>query len=476
MTEPKLFVMKTISYFLIILLGLVGINTGNSYAQGTKIGVHLGTTDYSGDRGTYFYEFRNPRRLAGGVTIHKFLSPSFDIELAGMMGAIDFRRGETPLFYMEYINWNILNKYKFNNGYMLSEDAVVQPYANFGIGGVYFEEIAANGGSKVAFNIPFGGGLGLKITDRLTLDLNTMFNYPLFDDFDGLAVGGTNDWYLINTAGLVYNIGSMDEDNDGVRDKFDLCPATPADIKVDLTGCPVDRDGDGVLNDHDQCPDVAGSAALLGCPDRDADGIADKDDQCPELAGSRTLMGCPDADGDGIRDSEDKCPKLAGPKSLEGCPDSDGDGVADNRDKCPAEKGDMANDGCPKVEVKTVTITRMLEDQKLIDAEVKNIQFETGKDRLLPSSYPSLQKVVTILKNMPEYKLKIHGHTDAVGDAQANHTLSHKRADAVRNFLMGNGIDKDRMSIQGFGETKPVASNNLATGKALNRRVEMILH
>ena len=77
-----------------------------------------------------------------------------------------------------------------------------------------------------------------------------------------------------------------DDDNDGVSDKKDKCPGTPAGVMVDKTGCPLDKDIDGVADYKDKCPDIAGTVNTGGCPDKDTDGIADAEDRCPDVAGA----------------------------------------------------------------------------------------------------------------------------------------------------------------------------------------------
>ena len=113
----------------------------------------------------------------------------------------------------------------------------------------------------------------------------------------------------------------LDRDGDGVPDYQDKCP----DVKgvAALQGCP-DKDGDGITDAEDKCPDVAGIAALQGCPDADGDGVTDADDKCPGTpAGVKVdATGCPlDRDGDGVPDYQDRCPDRAGPASNKGCPE-----------------------------------------------------------------------------------------------------------------------------------------------------------
>lgn len=201
--------------------------------------------------------------------------------------------------------------------------------------------------------------------------------------------------------------------------------------------------------------------------DDDADGVPNYvDEEKATVKGSfvdSKGIAMLDTDKDGILDVYDACPTIKGLFSLDGCVDSDGDGIGDNVDACPTVAGAKMNKGCPEVtkEVKEV-MTRAL----------KGVQFETNKDVLLPSSYPVLNEVVKVMMEHPEYKLAVDGHTDNVGEDEANMILSKKRAQAVGVYLMSKGIQADRLNVQGYGETQPKALNDTEDGKALNRRVE----
>jgi OmpA-OmpF porin, OOP family len=82
---------------------------------------------------------------------------------------------------------------------------------------------------------------------------------------------------------------------------------------------------------------------------------------------------------------------------------------------------------------------------------------------------------VNIMKEYPDYILKIGGHTDDVGDDNANMTLSQARVDAVKNYLVTKGVPLGRIEAVGYGETKPIESNKTSVGKMQNRRVELEL-
>ncbi|MCB0570540.1 MAG: thrombospondin type 3 repeat-containing protein [Phaeodactylibacter sp.] len=265
-------------------------------------------------------------------------------------------------------------------------------------------------------------------------------------------------------AGLKKLNGCPDADGDGIADKDDACP----DIKgaASANGCP-DADGDGVADSQDKCPNEPGKPEYAGCPysDRDGDGVADEQDDCPDMAGPAATMGCPDSDGDGVADKRDKCPELAGP--YEGCPDSDGDGLHDGLDACPQQAGTAANKGCPELKK---------EEKEVLNLAMRAVQFETGKATLKPESNEVLGQIVEIMGRYPGYKLRISGHTDNVGDDASNQLLSEERAKACNQYLVAKGVNPTRISYQGFGETKPIATNQSSAGRKLNRRVEFDLY
>lgn len=105
----------------------------------------------------------------------------------------------------------------------------------------------------------------------------------------------------------------------------------------------------------------------------------------------------------------------------------------------------------------------------------QGILFDFGSDRLRGESTPTLSEIGDMLKAHADLKLRIEGHTDNVGDAAANQSLSERRAAAVKAYLVSKfGIDAARLESQGFGATKPVSSNETAEGRQNNRRVELV--
>jgi OOP family OmpA-OmpF porin len=209
---------------------------------------------------------------------------------------------------------------------------------------------------------------------------------------------------------------NVDSDGDGICDTNDKCPGTPAGAKVDKSGCPADADGDGVSDGIDQCPNTPAGAKV-------------------------DAKGCPmDSDGDGVYDGIDKCPNTpAGTK--------------------------VDETGCP-VEVKKFIDTGLISTTEIL--------FDFNKATLKPESKAPLDAIGNILMQVPDLKIEVGGHTDGVGSDVYNKKLSDARAKTVRDYLVKNfpQINGDNISSAGYGESKPVATNDTKEGQAKNRRVE----
>lgn len=138
--------------------------------------------------------------------------------------------------------------------------------------------------------------------------------------------------------------------------------------------------------------------------------------------------------------------------------DTDGDGVIDEKDKCPDTPAGtrVDGDGCPYAPVTVL----------------KGVNFEIDRDRLRPDAKAILDTLVETLKSHPDMKVEIAGHTDSTGSQAYNLSLSDKRAAAVREYLVAQGIPSDQVSSKGYGEAQPVADNATVDGRELNRRVE----
>jgi outer membrane protein OmpA-like peptidoglycan-associated protein len=476
---------------LLLFTCLVMITISNAQTQDKKwnFGLHGGITQYNGDLGNDFYKTDMAVYGVGGISVSRYISSHFDLNLLITKGTFGYNR--PPGYFIGEFTSALVN-FRFN---VLAPRYAVRPYIFVGGGAIVFDKNLDISPKKVDFAAPsFGAGVNFKVTPTVMINLQETFMYSSEDTRDGV-VKNENDMYLMHTVGVTFNFGKKkDADNDGVVDRSDKCANTPAGVTVDKSGCPLDVDKDGVADYMDICPDVAGTKELKGCPDTDGDGIADKDDRCPNVIGSLALLGCPDADGDGVADlddncpdtkagynvnavgcpmdndndgiinEEDRCPDVTGPASLKGCPDTDGDGIVDLDDHCPQVIGTLTNHGCPEI-TKEVAIK--------ITQIASKIFFETNSDALKVASLVQLDELAKILKEYESANLLIEGHTDSQGADAYNETLSQKRTESVKTYLMAQGIMESRLTTIGYGETKPIADNGTSVGRSKNRRVEL---
>ena len=538
--------------------------SANAQSYNKKFGLEVngGLREYHGDLGSALYFKASPDYQAVGGAFGMYLNKSFDFNVYGSVGDLGFYKQSYDTVRAEMYRQGFRARitevmlgvtFKLNNGSIIKEDARFKPYLRAGWGAMQSISKFTPGSvpegytqSRTWISSQWNAGLGVKIklSESFDLNISEQFNYAFDDNYDAspYTIAGAklnsaqegnkplHDVYAYHNIGLVFNFGGngnagytiKDSDNDGISDKFDICPKTPEGYEVDTVGCPYDDDKDGIVNEEDKCPNIPGTIEFNGCPDTDGDGIMDSEDKCPKKAGSKEGEGCPDSDGDGlydhldkcpfsagdkdndgcpkddkdrdgiadtddkcpdvpglkefagcpdsdkdgIQDSEDKCPLKPGSKEGEGCPDSDGDGIFDHLDVCPATPGVAGNKGCPEIKE---------EVKEQIRLAAKGIYFESGNDVIKAESFSNLDQLATIMDEYKEAKVMIEGHTDSQGADAANMTLSQKRADAVKMYIASKGVTEIRMTAIGYGETKPVADNGSAEGRALNRRVDFKL-
>jgi outer membrane protein OmpA-like peptidoglycan-associated protein/opacity protein-like surface antigen len=354
------------------------------------------------------------------------------------------------------------------------------PFLFLGAGGARVKP-SAGGEDFDQGTVEAGGGINYWVTDLIALRLEgrTITWIPKDSNNDNLT-------YVVLGGGLSLALGAKgrDSDGDGVPDRKDKCPDTPAGALVDSDGCPLDTDGDAVFDGLDKCPDTPKGCVVdaTGCSaDADGDGVCDGIDTCPDTPKGCLVdaTGCPvDADGDGVCDGLDKCPATPAGcvvDSTSGCPiDTDGDGVCDGLDKCPDTTPGLQVDetGCP--------IEIVIRETELLDTgmiRLGDVNFATGKADITPDSHASLDVVAEVLLKWPELKIEIGGHTDSRGSAETNRSLSNKRAKAVYDYLMQKfpDLNEASFSVKGYGEDRPVVPNTNDLNMSKNRRVEFVV-
>ncbi len=392
------------------------------------------------------------------ITGERYLDDGFTIQFAGSVNRLERSKIDSGLFPRDVEQELVYYSIGANLKYDL--DGLINKV--FGGTTQYFNPFIFAGGTYASLDsvgegmITYGFGFNVWFTETVGLVYQSQTNQEFADKVPS---------HFQHSLGVVFRFGGKDTDGDGVYDKEDACPDV-AGLK-EFNGCP-DSDGDGIKDEDDACPNVAGLAALNGCPDTDGDGIADKDDMCPNDKGTKANNGCPDSDGDGVVDKDDKCATVAGPAANGGCPwpDTDGDGVLDKDDNCKNEAGPASNNGCPEPVIAEVA-------KKQLTDFAKTILFNSGRSTFKKGVSETLDGIVKIMNEYPKANFVVEGHTDSTGSDSLNQKLSDKRAAAVVDYLVKNGVDASRLTSKGYGEANPIDTNDTREGRANNRRVEI---
>lgn len=404
---------------------------------------------------------------------------------------------------------------------------VVNPYVYIGAGGAYWmlDTKPANvippptDDSGIAGLAELGLGIEFALTPQWLIDITAGSALFTTDNINGLK-SNKNDKFLHDYdrysnigLGITYVVGSChtDEDKDGLEKcDEDLLKSDPKNADTDGDGLKdgeeyltyktnllkADTDGDG-LKDGQEVKDTKTDPNKM---DTDGDGLNDG----AEVNDYNTNPLKVDTDGDKLSDSEEVNTTKTDPNKA----DTDGDGLSDYEEinttktdpKIPDTDGDGLNDGAEVNTYKTNPLNKDTDAGSVPDGvevnrgtnpldksddvakvvavgqawNLRGIRFASGKAEILPESHQTLDSAYQALKLNKDWLVEIQGHTDSDGSNKANQTLSEKRAQSVKDYLVSKGIDPSRIATKGFGELKPIASNKTKEGKAQNRRIEFV--
>ncbi len=407
---------KKLSIFLASLLAATSLTAQSDY----DISLKYGLTSLDNDDG---WEFKN-HTISGDI-------------------AFDMGYALKPRVDLNYIL--IDDEEKWGGVSSLLQAALNAQYSKeFGMGGLPHEVYLFGGlgyeyvvdGHDTFDSLPFfQGGIGAKYA--LSEKMKLLAEFKAMQVFDGNNDSDDEDNEFSFMIGLNFPFGAtvvtpreeviidLDSDNDGIKDKIDLCANTPAGVKVDASGCSIETK-------------LVKEVVIL---DSDKDGVPDDRDDCPgtKLDENTTV-------------NERGCSVIT-------LLDSDNDGVTDDIDACPNSKIGAKVDasGC----VGNINL---------------GIKFETNSAIIKNESMGKLKTFASHIKNMPKGTIvSIYGYTDSSGNAQKNKELSSKRAFAVRKALIAEGLEKRFVRAYGKGSANPIADNATAEGRAQNRRIEAVI-
>lgn len=281
-----------------------------------------------------------------------------------------------------------------------------------------------------SFYIPVGLGFKFRLSDIVSLDLGYDMKFIDADNFDGYYAKNNLDKFSVFRGGLEFVLGN--------KTKPDLNYVNPIAMM------------------YDELKDPTLRQEVEGLKGR----VTNVEQAVTDLK--------KDTDGDGVADQFDKdnnTPAGAAVDASGRLLDTDGDGIPDYKDTCPTEKGSTELNGCPSASSTTVTSSGVAMSKD-------NIQFEFNSSVLKTDSYATLDRMVSALNAKKSAKLGLSGHASIEGTPEYNMQLSIDRANAVKTYLVNAGVDSKKITVKGYGETRPIASNDTEEGRMINRRVE----
>lgn len=351
-----------------------------------------------------------------------------------------------------------------------------RPFIYGGFGALAFKVIDPPylaGEEKKAFwttVIPVGAGMQFALRDNVALEVSGGVNFTGTDSLNAVVVDDQNDAFFTFLVGLTLfpGGGDKDPDRDGLtNDQEKQLGTDPNNAETDGDGLsdgeevnthktsPVnaDSDGDG-LKDGEE---VRQFKTDPNKADTDADGLRDGDEV--KTHSTDPLKG--DTDGDTLTDGDEVTKHRTNPLKSDTDAGTVDDGMEVSRGTDPLAAADDVKKEEPKVAVGMSIV-------------LEGITFASGKADITPESEPSLAKAYDAMVQYPELAVEIQGHTDNTGSRAANMKLSAARAESVKQYLVGKGIDPARMTTAGFGPDKPIAPNTDAEGRSKNRRIEFL--
>ena len=352
------------------------------------------------------------------ISISKLISKSFYLGIEMSINDIKKIEGQQKIDF-PYYSGEVFVRKTFNNKKRL------RPFVKSGFGisgidrGLFGDSIPFSQYFSKTLSPSFGAQF--RITNHIGIEISSSFNKAI--DKKGIT-------HLRHNASLYIGLGDTD------------------------------KDGDGIINRKDKCPKIPGLPEFNGCPDADSDGIPDPEDKCPEVFGEKAENGCPKVN----ELSEEHEMTVNENKEIQIGTESSTftDNISNMSNQSSDEKADILQE-------ENISKIKIPDDQMLI-------YFPANSSRVLgKKTIKKLKNVVGILLNEMDLKVLLEGHSSNDGDFTINLNLSQQRANIVKDFLIGEGVESNRISVKSLGEDEPIFDNNTSQGRTLNRCVLIII-
>jgi outer membrane protein OmpA-like peptidoglycan-associated protein len=347
------------------------------------------------------------------ISVARTWNHSFAVDLQASIGEIDNKRLENVGVENEFMALVGLGlRYRFANGYIMKETSWFDPYLRFG----------AN-----YYRMPYRG---------------MEFNGIVDTSGDALENGAVvdNDHFALS-GGLGINFWIWPKIGVNIETQYVAVPATKSDY-IDFFQA------------------KAGLAFRFGKNDRDKDGIVDEEDECPDTPGLPQYKGCPDTDGDKLEDRIDECP-------LEPCPNGEDTDEYYCVNGCKVMKEKVEEP--PVVPEPPVVVTP--EPPKEITFE--DVLFEFDQYEITADGAGKVKEAADLIKEQGGNYF-VDGFADSKGSDEYNINLSRKRAQAVKDALVKEGVPAETLEVRAFGEQYPKCTNDTEEGRQCNRRVVVL--
>lgn len=352
--------------------------------------------------------------------------------------------------------------------YFISENSIVELVGSYSLGTKdYLDDIKLKNNNDGYYSLGlnvyafFESGDADPDGDKLTNNEERQIGTdPKNPDTDGDKLRDGEEVKIYSTNPL-----KKDSDDDGLTDYDEIFKYKTNPLKADTDGDGL-IDGDEVLkySTDPLNPDTDGDGLIDGeevikhktdplKPDTDGEGLSDGEEVLKYFTDPLNV----DTDADGLSDYEEIFTYLTNPLVA----DTDFGGVFDGKEVARGTNPLNSKDDFPVIQV----------GEKIV---LKGVTFEFGKATLLQSSIDTLNTVAEGLIANPEVEVEISGHTDNVGSVKANVSLSLRRAESVKQYLVGRGVSSNRITTVGYGFAKPVTSNRTEEGRSKNRRIEFV--